>query len=98
MIGICGNHRSPGKSVYIVLLADRGNAYGRALAKIFTDSGWKVKISQIETLASPAYGIYATADPTLLGVLAEGGVSVRGTGDIPSVPRGTPAVLVGLKP
>jgi hypothetical protein len=92
-------HRSPGKSVYIVLLGDReANDYGRALAKIFSDSRWKVKINQIETLAIPAYGIYATANPTLLGALAEAGVSVRGTGEIPGVPRGTPAVLVGLKP
>jgi hypothetical protein len=91
--------RSPGKRVYIVLLGDReANAYGRALVSIFANSGWKVKINQIGPLAIPAYGIYATAAPTLLEALAEAGVSVRGTGDIPAVPRGTPAVLVGLKP
>jgi hypothetical protein len=91
--------RSPGKSVYVVLLSDReANAYGRALVKIFTDSGWKVKVNQIGTLAIPAYGIYATADPILLGALADAGLSIRGTGDIPAVPQGTPAVLVGLKP
>ena len=91
--------RSPGKHVYLVLLGDReANAYGRALISIFTDSGWKVKINKIGTLAIPAYGIYATADPILLVALAEAGVSVRGTGDIPAVPLGIPAVLVGLKP
>lgn len=91
--------RSPGKSVYVVLLSDReANAYGKALIRVFTDSGWKVNINQVGTLAMPAYGIYATADPTLLGALAEAGLSVRGAGDIPAVPPGTPAVLVGLKP
>lgn len=91
--------RSPGKRVYVVLLADReASAYGRALIKIFADSGWKVKINEIGTLAIPAYGVYATADPTLLGALADAGVSVRGTGNIPAAPPGTPAVLVGLKP
>jgi hypothetical protein len=90
---------SPGKHVYLVLLGDReANAYGRALIRIFTDSGWKVKINKIGTLAIPAYGIYATADPILLVALAEARVSVRGTGDIPAVPLGIPVVLVGLKP
>jgi hypothetical protein len=91
--------QSHGKRVYIVLLGDReANAYGKALIRIFIDSGWKVRINQIEKLAIPTYGIYATADPTLLGALAEAGFAVRGTGGIPAAPPGTPAVLVGLKP
>ena len=79
-------------------LSNEANAYGKALVKIFTDSGWKVKINQIGTPAIPAYGIYATADSILLGALADAGLSIRGTGDIPAVPQGMPAVLVGLKP
>jgi hypothetical protein len=91
--------RFPGKRVYIVLLSDNeANAYGKALIKIFTDSGWNVKLNQIRALAIPTYGVYATADPTLLASLTAAGVSIRGTGDIPTVPPQTAAILVGLKP
>jgi hypothetical protein len=92
-IGASGNH-----SNFVVETLHGTHWRSLLLARNQLRIRWKLKINQIETLAIPAYGIYATADPTLLGALAEGGVSVRGTGDIPSVPRGTPAVLVGLKP